>query len=321
MMVTTGAGERAMDAVWREHGRWLGTTSRGEAAERMTASRVPVLCADPNMRGDEIVRGVVRACLEPVLAGAGAVADGCHEADDIHRLRVAIRRLRTAWRELGALIDGTNAGPEFALTAAFRDLAPHPHREPALKAIREQLKASGGPDVDGYPLGQEDGRDPVQIVRDPAFQDCLLQLIEFTLTPQHSADPVSVKGIRKQVRRRLQTLLDQVVRNHERFELLDEAQQQRVRQRLKRLRDLAQIVSPLYESHAVDRFLDALKPAHQALEAHHDSLMALALYERIAREHDLQAWYAVGWLRGRTHEALRQCRRALRDAAKADPFW
>lgn len=315
-------------ADMQEHGLCSSATSKAEQAEPLlpdrpdmpgvAMARVPRL--DPQMGGGEVLRAVVRACLEQILANTSAVAGGRYDAEHTHQLCAGIRRLRTAWRELGALADAGDSTLEPVLVAALRELSTHRDQEEALSAIRGHLEASGGPDVD-WPQPPEVARDPVQTVHDPVFEAALLQLIEFTRSRADAAGVASAKAVRKHVRRRLQALLGQVVRDRARFESLDEVQQHRVRKRLRRLRDLTDLVSSLYGRRAVDRFLDALKPAQDALGEHHDSLVALALYERTAREHDLRAWYAVGWLRARSNETARHCRRALREVANAEPFW
>jgi len=121
-------------------------------------------------------------------------------------------------------------------------------------------------------------------------------------------------------RRRLRKLHREVVRDGRRFEALDEALQHRVRKRLKRLRYLAECVAPLFGEHAVERYLKHLRPAQDALGAHNDAHVALALY-RQATERDPKAWFAVGWLQSQQGASAAVCRRALKEVAGAPKFW
>ena len=111
-----------------------------------------------------------------------------------------------------------------------------------------------------------------------------------------------------------------VVDEGRRFETLDDASQHAVRKRLKRLRYVAEAVTRLFGERAVERYLKRLRPAQDALGAHNDAHVALALYRQQA-ERDPKAWFAVGWLQARQGASAAACRRALKQAGDAPRFW
>jgi len=68
-------------------------------------------------------------------------------------------------------------------------------------------------------------------------------------------------------------------------------------------------------------YLERLSPAQDALGAHIDLLVGLDIARRAAEAGDAEAWFNVGWLTAQLHASVRRCRRSLRRAARAKPFW
>ncbi|MGZ5846177.1 MAG: CHAD domain-containing protein, partial [Ramlibacter sp.] len=136
------------------------------------------------------------------------------------------------------------------------------------------------------------------------------------------ARPAPGKGrARKPLRRGLQRLWRQVVRDGARFTALDETLQHRVRKRLKRLRYLADFAQPLFPGPGQRAFLADLKPVQDARGSYNDALMALSAYRAMAQA-DAKALFGVGWLTARREPLARACEKSLRRLArKADPFW
>jgi CHAD domain-containing protein len=166
-------------------------------------------------------------------------------------------------------------------------------------------------------------------VRAAAFQNVLVSLIGFTaLAPEESAavdsvDSVDADGARRLLRKRLQRLHKQAVRDGKRFASLDTESQHRVRKRLKRLRYLGEFVAPLFDGDgkdAAERYLKALRPAQDALGEFNDEAVALALY-RDAAQRDGRAWFAVGWFTARHAQGAKACRKALGKIEDAPRFW
>ncbi len=77
----------------------------------------------------------------------------------------------------------------------------------------------------------------------------------------------------------------------------------------------------LYKPERVERYLGRLSPAQDALGAHIDLLVGLEMARASAEAGDAQAWFNVGWLTAQLETSAQGCRRALRRAARAEPFW
>jgi len=313
---------RAVD----DHGLWLSVVSKAEQAERLLrtddaaaapAARSQAAVLQRSMTGSELARAVVQACLDPMLANASEIAAGHGGEEHVHQLRVSIRRLRTAMRELGALDRGIDAAWEVPLVAAFRRLGEWRDAATVMAAVQPQLAAAGAP-----PLALLAPRgDPGEVVRDAAFQRVLLAVIGYVLGGGDTGPGLASDAAQAHVRDRLRRLHRSVARDGRRFERLDEAAQHRVRKRLKRLRYLAELVSAPYPHADVERYLRQLRPAQDALGAHNDTLVAQQAYEQAARSGTPEAWFAAGWLKARQQTTARECRKALRRVDAAPVFW
>jgi CHAD domain-containing protein len=93
-----------------------------------------------------------------------------------------------------------------------------------------------------------------------------------------------------------------------------------VPKQLKRLRYLSEFVAPMFGIKRVERYLDHLRPAQDALGAHNDAVIALEKF-RQATQVDPDAWFAVRWLEAHVAPSGRSCRKALARAADAAKFW
>lgn len=171
--------------AWAQrHGLWLGTVSKAERGERLMRGidHVPAVNARPprfdgagSPDGAEVQRRVLAACLAQVLPNASEIAEGSEDEDQIHQLRVGLRRLRTALRELAPLAPGFDAAWQAPLTATFRALGAERDRTQVMAQSREWLAGTGAPPVRLPPA--PDAPTPAQAVRDPAFQGVLVALV------------------------------------------------------------------------------------------------------------------------------------------------
>jgi inorganic triphosphatase YgiF len=317
---------------WRmRYGLSMDTVSKAARGERLLkgiehgeAIKAEPPSVDEDMDGPEVFRAVIGACLAQILPNASEVAAGSPEPEHVHQLRVGIRRLRTALREMAELAPAIDPAWEPALVDAFRALGRQRDREHLQKTVQPQIEAAGGPPV-VWPEPPEPEPTPAAVVRDQAFQLVLMSLIAASLPPeepaadapppQHKAEPA-----RKPLRARLDKLHRQVVRDGRHFETLEPEAQHRVRKRLKRLRYLGEFVAPIFGEGRSERYLKELKPAQDALGAHNDAATAINAYREAAGQ-DGNAWFAVGWLSGRQPQSALECRAALDKVAKARRFW
>ncbi len=309
-----------------QYGLWLSSTTKSMKGQRLRSERsfgsavsatAPEF--DRHADGKQIVMAVLRSCLKQVLANASEVAGGSMDPEHIHQLRVGIRRLRTAIRELKPLAEGIEPAWEAPLVDAFRDLGRHRDDSWLALSLQPRIEAAGGPSVDTH-RADADIPEPADVVRSPAFQDALLCLIGFVHCAE-SGNASSTHEIAKKVlRARLKKLRSRIVKDGTKFLSLDEMRQHRVRKRLKRLRYLTEFSAPLFSARRTKAFGSALHPVQDAIGFYNDELVALKAYRRLASE-DKQAWFGVGWLSARRIPNSSVCLHELEAFAQVRAFW
>ena len=326
-------GRQSIDA----HAMWLSITSksaRGNLLARGSSesppavkSRRPRFCKDA--AGSEIFRAAFLSCLDQVLANASNIASGCLDDEVVHQLRVGLRRMRTAWREMPDWHSDLATSWLRPAADVFRELGVDRDRRTVAAAMREPLLEAGSPDPDlrsprgGQPV------DVVELVRSKDFQHALLDMLDFALDqPSGSEDDddrpmpdASAGSPRAAIARRLDKLHHRLARDAKRFAELSSVERHVVRKRLKRLRYLTELVAPLFRKRAVARFLEALEPAQDELGRYVDLVVASRLARDAAEAGEGRAWFNVGWLQAREAGAIRRCSVALREVADASAYW
>lgn len=304
-----------------QHGLVLNTVSKAERGERLMAAQWarPAAKARPMaagsrkkqfLKGPNLQRAAVANCLAQILANASEVVEGSGGEEHVHQLRIGIRRLRTALRELDALAPGRfDPAWEPPLVDVFRRLGQLRDREQALDTIGAELREAGAPKPAALPAGTR--ASPLAIVGTPAFQAVLIGLMGFTAQPLAAEDDgtLGAAKTRRYLHKRLQALRAKVHRDARRFESLSVEEQHRVRKRLKRLRFLTEFVAPALEGGA-DDFLASLQPALSALGRLNDEQVASELYRSMAAQ-DPKAWFGVGWLAARRGPSVKATKKAL----------
>jgi triphosphatase len=313
--------------LWaREHGLWLDPLSKSAQGRRLAegdTQPAAVQAQQPEGKFSgpgKLLASVLQAALDQVLDNARELAVGAGGDEHVHQLRVGLRRLRTALRELRGIAGLQKLDPalEPALDALFRVLGRHRDRATLVPALEKELAEAGAPSLSGW---QPPLPDLPSAIRDPDFQSALLHLVVLVQELHEAPDEDSLKAMRKTVAGRLRKLRRQVRKDGRRFEKLEVARRHRVRKRLKRLRYLAELVRPLFDARAVDRFVKALEELQDALGKYQDAASARVLFEAHTRE-EQAAWFAVGWLAARERELAARCERVFRQAAGEDkPFW
>ena len=322
----------------------VSTTSKDERGQRLIAgsptsvavkaSAVVPPKSKARLRGDEVQRLVVSGCLGQILSNATEVAAGNFDHDVVHQLRVGIRRLRTALRELDDLHPEQFA-PEWetALKQVFDALGKSRDRELLNTKMQPSLEKNGGPDVN---FGNKPLVEPLDAaVRNLDFQATLVDLLAFCSSDtslevddvgaeanisETRKKPVNFKNVREILADRLNSLHMKMVKGGDSFGSLAIEEKHQVRKQLKRLRYLAEFVGPIFDAKASARYLVHLTPAQDALGEFNDKHVALACYrERTA--HDPRAWFAVGWLTATETVDAKVCRKALSKIANAKKFW
>lgn len=321
----------AVDAValaqdWcRRHGLWLSTISKSAKGRRLAMGEKagPATEAGPAQYtraspARDVVGAILSSTLDQVLGNASEIAGGHYGAEHVHQLRVGIRRLRTALRELTALAGDLGSDLEQPLVHAFRELGQQRDLSHVTLGLEPSIVQAGGPVVSTQRMKASFG-DPRDVVRAPEFQDALLQLVCLTHSMGEHSRPIADHP-RKKLRAQLERLHRDVVKDGKRFVKLDEARQHRVRKRVKRLRYLTEFVLPLFPGPQARSFIGKLKPVQEALGMYNDELMAIEVYRGLAAT-DPNAWFGAGWLSARQPANAVACAKVLRKFAGVRPFW
>jgi inorganic triphosphatase YgiF len=312
----------ALAAVWcTRHRLWLCTASKAERGRRLAAGLLfgePV--GAPPIRNarhpGEIFRAALASCLDQILANASEVASGSTDAGHIHQLRVGIRRLRTAVRDLPHDLQACGDW-EGAMVDVFRGLGKHRDQRHVALSLEPVIEEAGGPLVSTDAMAGE-VPDPAALVRSAPFQQALLELLG--LLHRSPGRRPAKKRARKALKGRLDKLRNTALVQGKQFVQLEEDRQHDVRKRLKRLRYLTEFVAPLFKGGKTAAFQKELKPVQDALGVYNDELMALKTYRRLARQ-EPKAWFGAGWLSGRSTANAQACRKVINKFSKAQPFW
>ena len=327
----SGKGEALMDlaAQWaNRYGLWLSIISKAERGARLVRGetagppvKASVAIVGPRPDARTFLLATLESCLAQVLGNASEIAGGAGDEEFVHQLRVGLRRLRSALRELNAAGQGAAPGWEAVLRSTFQELGRHRDHAIVLPAIRVKLEAAGVATVPAPALA-EGARSPADVVRAALFQRTLLDVLAFThdRAPAGCGSTSKGRGVRASVAKRLDVLHRCLARDAKHFEDLSAARQHRVRKRLKRLRYLSEFAMPLFSAVNVTRYLDSWRDAQDALGESNDRCIATDAFRSQAIT-DPTAKPALGWLKSRRRMMVVRCRRALQRASKTKPFW
>jgi CHAD domain-containing protein len=267
--------------------------------------------------GAELMRAVLSNVLEQVLANASGLAEGGLEADRVHQLRVGLRRLRTALRELAFLCEGIDAAWEPELQRVFAALGRQRDSVAAADAVGPLLAEAGAPKIRWDPPAPPDA---VALVRDAAFQQVLVALVALAHADDAAFHALEPGPLRRRVADALDRLHQRVLKAGRRFDALPAEQQHRVRKRLKRLRYLAEFSHGLWPRRQGERFLEQLQPAQDTLGRHADCRVAMEQF-RVDAAHDPRSWFAAGFLQDHLALTARDARRVLKRLQRVRRFW
>lgn len=260
------------------------------------------------------LRRIVGNCLQQVLGNASDLAhEAGTEPEHLHQLRVGLRRLRSALRDLGPSVPEVPAHWDEALAMLFGRLGSARDRDALAATLLPALRQAGAqglelPVIEPEPAAQ-------QALLEPATTLLWLQLVAFAAGTQTAGQPFGAAA-----RQPLQRLLKQVRRDAAAFDALDDEARHRLRKRVKRLRYLSEFAAGAFRPRRVQAFLKRLAPAQEALGAFNDVCVARALFKDAADD-DPMAMFALGWLAHERDDVIARCTRALRRLRSSRPFW
>lgn len=328
----TPAALAALAARWVDRFELtLDTRSKAERGERLlrgvrlgAAVKAQPLRLPRDADAPAALRAVVANCLRQVLGNASDLAhEAGADAEQLHQLRVGLRRLRTALRELGPLSPQVPPAWHEAGTRLFRGLGAARDRDALAQSLLPALHKAG---AGGLQLPAPEAQPPVHLaLRDRATTRLWLQLLAFAASDAASdaADAgraAAPLAFAPAVAERLAKLFKQVRRDAARFDALDDAARHRLRKRVKRLRYLSEFAAPAFRAKRVRAFLQRLTPAQQALGRFNDVCVAQALFGSVAAADPL-AMFALGWLAHERDAAITRCVQALAPLRRAEVFW
>jgi triphosphatase len=307
---------------WCEkYGLWLDPLSKSGVGRRLANGVIeapPTPWSPISDRGASLLPTVFEAALQQVLGNARELAAGSGGDGHVHQLRVGLRRVRTALRELEPLHAWTPLPPEVmpALHGLFAVLGAHRDRATLIPRLLRALADEGNPMREWQP----DLPDLGAAIREREVQAALLSLVAVA-QELRQRDALPPRALRKLARNRLARLHRTTLKEGRHFEDLAEPERHRVRKRLKRLRYLAELVRPVFRRGKVDDYVGALKELQDALGSYQDAAAGRRLLVQRAAE-DSGAWFGVGWLAAREHVLAADCEQACRRVARrARPFW
>ena len=312
----------AVAARWvQRFGLTLDTRTKAERGDRLARDQrlgAPVkaqaLVLPADIDCDSALRRVVGNCLQQVLGNASDLAhEQRTEPEHLHQLRVGLRRLRTALRELGPLSPGVPAEWGEALGTLFGRLGSARDRDALAQTLLPALHKAGADDLQ-LPVIEAEPEAQIAL-HEPATTLLWLQLVAFA-----AGTTVSDQAFAPAVRQGLARLFKQVRRDAARFDALDDTARHRLRKRVKRLRYLSEFVGALFRRGACARFLKQLAPAQEALGDFNDVCVARALFKDAAAD-DPMAMFALGWLAHERDDAIARCSRVLARLRRASPYW
>jgi inorganic triphosphatase YgiF len=225
--------------------------------------------------------------------------------------------------DLAALSGTPEPAWDAVVAQTFRSLGAYRDVSTVVAALHDMLSAAGSPEPS---LGAPDPEvpDPEQQVRSTSFQLALLRILADAREPFGDSSSAAERPPSKSLRliaSRLAHLQARLKKDAKRFEGLEPVQQHAVRKRLKRLRYLAELVRSLYDRSQVDRYIEGLRPAQDALGEHVDLLVGLEMAREAARTDGGDVWFNVGYLSAKLPTTAAACRRALAKVAGLRPFW
>ena len=277
---------------------------------------------DAGMLPSAALAAMVENSLQQIAPNVAALAAGRGRAEHLHQARVGIRRLRAALRAFAEWAPDVDANWEPALAEIFRRLGAQRDRDVIQGAVFPAIAAAGGPAVQFKPTGGIEAA-PQRVARDPRVTSLLLSLQAFVWS--HRGDPpaaasTDAAATRERASAALRKMHIQLSRDAKRFARGDVERQHRARKRLKRLRYCAEFVASLFPRRKAQRFLDALRPAQEAIGQYTDLLVA---EDHLLQEavDDVGRWFALGWIAARRAPAITKAEKSLRRSMKVLPPW
>ena len=307
-------------------GLWMGKDPTAWLAGFMRDGGQAVLARalrlDAGMPPSAALAAMVENSLQQIVPNVAVLAAGRGRAEHLHQARVGIRRLRAALRAFAEWAPDVDADWEPTLAEIFRRLGAQRDRDVIQGTVFPTIAAAGGPAIQFKPAGGVEASQQL-VARDPRVTSLLLSLQAFVWNHQGDAPAVAsadAAATRAHASATLRKMHIQLFRDAKRFARGDVERQHRTRKRLKRLRYCAEFAASLFPRRQAQRFLDALRPAQEAIGRYTDLLVA---EDHLVQEavDDAGRWFALGWIAARRAPAITKAEKSLRRSMKVPPPW
>lgn len=263
----------------------------------------------------------LRSCLHQIMDNASEISRGAKDEEFVHQLRVGLRRIRTALRELSKF--GINIDPawEHVFSQTFHELGTHRDVYVVLPKVLDAMHTCGINYGWKTPPGLN-AETPQMIVNAIEFQRAMLSVLAYCHITLR--DEKHRKNAHSALKEKIEHLLDklhtQIAVDAKHFSTLTIARRHGLRKRLKRLRYLSEFASSLFDSRRVKRYLKGWQKAQDALGTYNDYRISFDTFNhdtRILRNRTL----ALNWLDIHLENCVRQCAATLNQAMKKPVFW
>jgi inorganic triphosphatase YgiF len=297
----------------------------------------PVKLADAADVGDAFL-AIARGCIGQLRANAAAVAAGEHP-EGMHQLRVAIRRLRSAF---GAFAEALPAGDRRRFARHLKAIADACGRARERDVFLDEILGAAG-----RRLGSERALVAVRAAaareRDrawararaalaaPRFSDTLLALEGWLETGgwRRLADAKTEAPAREFARSALRRLHRRVLRAGDGIAGLPEPELHQLRLRAKKLRYAAEFFGSLFPAKAAKRYVDALAAVQDRLGALNDGATVRGVLAAVGTrlrageraEFDRGAALLLGWSAAHVAAEIERLPRTWRRLEDARRFW
>jgi inorganic triphosphatase YgiF len=329
----------------------LQATSRQKAIAQFWAARTAEnISLHPKVHAQAALATVSAECLDQIIRNSAVLAEvdtadiyGAGGAEHVHQLRVAIRRLRSAWSFFNgiALLPPEQLRAEIKLH--FAKLGGTRDDDVLKETLLPVLSAAGQP-----PLILNDEQTPAEtenVARDRSFQGWILDMLAWTVLPSEPVAPAQandaaqtmavvalevttaasitvqrpamlkdalVKKLKKWHRRLLQDGL--------RFDQLEIEQRHELRKLGKKLRYALQFSESLLSAAKLKAYRKQLAAVQDILGEMNDLAVARDRFIGL-RDTQPSAWFACGWITSRLDALTHEACSAFKQLSRTETFW
>ena len=266
---------------------------------------------------EQALKDIVNNTLQHLLPNSSAIASGNFHSEHVHQARVAIRRLRSAFKTFSTWSNHIDPTWTAQLAQLFRQLSTRRDLDMIEEELCPQLKAAGAPDVERPQDINENSAHLEMVFQSTPFNLLILSLIQFVNEDIHQADKANLK---KKFRKEINKLHQQIMHDAQHYLDLSIDERHRTRKRLKRLRYSIEFMASIYPPKKVNQYLKALKPVQESLGQYNDVIVAENVFKNIVQQ-EPKAWFAIGWLAAREQRLLEQTAQDLSHFSATQPFW